>query len=664
MKPILFGKNDTTFTTNGLGRLDCLSCEVVEERNGMYELTLVIAETALHASEIEMSSIIVAKPSHGASLQPFRVYKITKPINGRFAVYAQHISYQLSYIPTMPFTVAASASACNSTLQALKSNAAETCPFTFWTNVTTVASYSQATPASIRSRLGGVEGSVLDQFGGEYEWDGYYVKLWSHRGLTVPAVTLRYGKNITDIEQEEAISNTITGYCPFWAASDGSAVVTLPEKVVESQYASQYPFKRTVPLDLSENWEEAPTRAQLRTAAQAQVNRDGIGVPTVSIKVSFIDLSETEEYKDLMTLQTVKLCDRINVQFEKLGISTTAKVFKTTYNVLKEKYISIEIGSVHTSLAHTISDTTGMIDTALNKALFATQSATAWLTSSNGYVHAVKNSDGTWKELIFADTDDPTTWHNLLRINENGIGFSHDGGSTYTQAWTLDGKMVVGGTAMPSLTVYDDQQNILFQIDKDGLMWSSDYSSMSKSGDILSFEEITTPSGTQRNETSISHGIVETTRISGTTGGQPYGNKANIRGGVLTLYEFENGSENSCGRLSCYRDTGITHVQLVNLDENGDDTSRVSLAETGAYMFSDENTNATVSVEANGKAQVYGSSDVRIYSNNNVEINSDQSLELVCGSLSINGNSTASGGFYDRDGNYITVTDGHITGGI
>ena len=575
MNPILFDKNATTFTTNGKGRLECISCIVLEEMNGAYELELVIAETALHASEIEMSSIIVAKPSHGASSQPFRVYKITKPINGRFAVYAQHISYQLSYIPTMPFTVAASASACNSTLQALKNNAAETCPFTFWTNVTTVASYSQATPASIRSRLGGVEGSVLDQFGGEYEWDGYTVKLWANRGLTIPAVTLRYGKNITDIEQEEAISNTITGVCPFWAASDGSSVVTLPEKVVESQYASQYPFRRTVPLDLSENWEEAPTQTQLRTAAQAQVSRDGIGVPTVSIKVSFIDLSETEEYKDLMTLQTVKLCDHINVQFEKLGISTTAKVVKTTYDVLKEKYTSIEVGSVHTSLAHTISDTTGMIDTALNKALFATQSATAWLTSSNGYVHAVKNSDGTWQELIFADTNDPTTWHNLLRINENGIGFSHDGGTTYTQSWTLDGKIVIGGTAAPSLTVYDSNNNILFQTDNAGMMWNAVKSSMTKQG-VLTASDVN---------------LSGTLTTGGTSQGHDFGTIISD-GEIVFIWEGDNAGTISANSGNLYMTHGSSHISLGNNTFevetpygyiNIHDT-QISISRSGAYF--------------------------------------------------------------------------------
>ena len=131
MKPILFDKDATTFTTNGKGRLDCIECKVVEERNGQYELSMTITEDVLHASEIEMSSIIVVKPSQNGSNQAFRVYKITKADNGRFDISAQHISYQLSYIPAMPFAVVASQSACAETLQGLKDNSAEDNPFTF-----------------------------------------------------------------------------------------------------------------------------------------------------------------------------------------------------------------------------------------------------------------------------------------------------------------------------------------------------------------------------------------------------------------------------------------------------------------------------------------------------------------------------------------------------
>ena len=498
MKPILFDENATSFNTNGLGRLDCISCQVVEERNGMFELELQIAETALHAKEIEMSSIIVAKPSQDKGEQAFRVYKITKPIGGIFSVYARHISYQLSFIPVMPFEVTASAQAANQTLQGLKTNAVESCPFNFVTDVTTVASYKQTVPASLRSRLGGVEGSVLDQFGGEYEWDNYTVNLWRNRGVTTPRVTLRYGKNITDLNQEKNIEDTITGIVPYWQDSEGENTLTLPEKVVESQTAGSYPFKRTVPYDFSQSFEEGtiPTEAQLRAKATAYINQAGIGVPKVSIKVSFINLADTVEYKSIAALQTVELCDEVGVYFEKLGIETTAKVVKTEYDVLAERYISIELGSLRGTLASTISGQQASMNALENntKRMFAQYSnevgelideATAWLTSGDGYVMATKDQEGNWKEILFMDTNDPETAHNVLRINQNGLGFSSTGvAGPYTQAWTLDGKMVIGGTNVPSLTVYDNSSppKILFQINAQGMQWDAANSSMSTSG--------------------------------------------------------------------------------------------------------------------------------------------------------------------------------------
>ena len=428
MKPILFAPSATTFNTNGLGRLNFISCTVTEERNGMYVLEGTIAEDDLHASALEMNSIILAKPNHSSANQAFRVHKIVKPMKGIYSISAEHISYQLSYIPTMPFAITAGSSACANTLAALKSNAAESCPFTFWTNVTTVASYKQTAPASIRSRLGGVEGSVLDQFGGEYEWDNYTVKLHRQRGVQTPNVTLRYGKNIIDLNQEKEINNTITGVCPYWMDSEGANLVILTEKTVDSSTASSYPFKRTVPLDMSGDWEEAPTESQLRTRAQAYVNASGIGIPKVSIKVSFVNLPDTEEYKDVAALQSVNLCDYVAVQFEKLGISTTAKVVKTVYNVLTERYDSIEVGALRSSLAGTISDQNseiqGYIDNTrtMFKNFDATiqddiAGATNWLTSADGYVMARKDANGHWKELLFMDTNDASTAHNVLRIN-------------------------------------------------------------------------------------------------------------------------------------------------------------------------------------------------------------------------------------------------------
>lgn len=594
MKPILFGKTETAFTSNGLGRLDCVSCLITEERNGIFELECEITEAALHASQIEMNSFIVAKVPDQSSLQRFRVYSIVKNINGLYKVSAQHISYQLSFITAMPFSVALAQNACATTLAGLKSNAVGDCPFSFHTDVTTASSYKQLLPASIKSRLGGVEGSVLDQFHGEFKWDNYDVYLLKNRGVTTPTVTLRYGKNIIDLQQEENIANTITGIVPYWTDSEGGDLVTLTEKVVEISTASSYPYKRTIPYDFSSNFDSKPTELQLRTAAQAYVNSNQVGVPKVSIKLSFVNLADTEEYKDIYPLQSVNLCDNITVQFEKLGINTTAEIVKVVYDVLAERYNSIEIGDLRSTLYSTISgnmediegitsvtkdmiknnnagiqgDITQAISDAENYAdgvgtatlgdaktyadgvgtstlgsaktyadgvgsstlgsaktyadgvgsstlgsaktyadgvgqaangytdnkisqlnyvtpndlSTAVNNATAWLTGADGYVVAVKDSNGTWKELLFADHQDPAQWVNVLRLNENGIGFSSDGGQTYTQAWTLDGRLVIGGTNVPSLTVYDSNQTAIFQISASGMQWLSTNSSMSLNG--------------------------------------------------------------------------------------------------------------------------------------------------------------------------------------
>ena len=577
MKPILFDKSSTAFNTNGLGTLDAITCIVTEERNGVFELEMSIAETSLHANEIEMTSIIVAKVPDKANKQAFRVYKITKPVNGVFTVFAQHISYQLSFIPTMPFAVTASASACNQTLQGLIANAVESCPFTFATDVTTVASYKQEVPASIRSRLGGVEGSVLDQFGGEYSWDNYSVSLLAHRGVTTPTVTLRYGKNITDLNQEENIESTITGIVPYWVSSDGETTVTLPEKSIDSQYASSYPFKRTVPYDFSMTWEEQPTEAQLRAKAQAYMNAAGVGVPKVSIKLSFIDLAKTEEYKAVAAMQQVKLCDIIGVYFEKLGISTTAKIVKVVYDVLAERYDSVEIGTLRSNLAGTINANSEGVQALANntRRMFSSYStqvselvdeATAWLTSGDGYVVATKDSNGNWKEILFMDTDDIDTATNVLRINQNGIGFSSTGvAGPYTQAWTLDGKMVIGGTNAPSITVYDNATppNILFQINASGMQWNAANSSMTAAG-------VLTAVGAQLNNCTFESTTSSNKRVYIASGRIVFGQNSN----AYIEYSPETYNHRTFDSLKVYSNNYLT------LENSGDSSIRL-----GPYWY-------------------------------------------------------------------------------
>lgn len=484
MNPILFDKNSTDFTTNGIGRLsDAVSCVVTEEINGQYEMEMRYPITGAHYSDIGINSIIMTRHEDSDDLQPFEVYRVTKPINGIVTINAHHISYRLSMVVCMPFSVSAGENACNDTLQGLKSHAvgSDVNIFTFWTDVHTLGTYDQTSPASIRQRLGGVEGSVLDQFGGEYEWDKFDVKLHQTRGNQNTGYTLKYGKNITDIEQEEELSNVITGVVPYWINTDRTETVTLTEKVVYSQYADRYPYHLTVPLDLSDKWENKPTEATLRTAAQAYVNKLSLGLPKVSISVSFVALWQTEEYKDIAPLERVSLGDAVMVYFESLGIEAQARVMGVEYDVLAERYREIQIGSLRSTLARTLSDqeakTVQSIEAARDYAYEASNNATKWLTANGGYVVAIKNQDGSWQKLAVSDRPNPfDPAAQVLLLTQNGLGFSKTGANGYFyQGFTCDGQLLIGtpagGAGMgyaPAIKIHSGGTQI-GKWDKDGI---------------------------------------------------------------------------------------------------------------------------------------------------------------------------------------------------
>lgn len=436
MIPILYSPTETNFTSNGLGGLaDCISCEVSEERNGAYTMQIVYPIDGLHFGDIAHSSIIKVIPSDGATEQLFRVYKISKPLNGKVTIEAEHISYQLSFIPVSPFT----ASNCAGALSGLVSHSMETNPFTVWTDKETSATYKQTLPASFRSQLGGVQGSILDVYGGEYEFDNYTVKLHASRGAD-NGVTLRYGKNITDIKQEENIENTITGICPYWTDSDGN---TVTGDIQYAEGADNFPYKRTVVMDFSGDYENQPTKAELEAHARSYISSNRVGVPRISIDVSFIALWQTEEYKNIANLERVKLCDTVTVEFEKLGISAKAKVVETVYDVLKERYTSIEIGESRTDLASTLSEMQSAVNQTPTEGFMrqAINHANSLLSGGlGGHVVINRNANGEPNEILIMDTDDKDTAVNVIRMNVNGIGFSTTGyDGDYTTAWTIDG---------------------------------------------------------------------------------------------------------------------------------------------------------------------------------------------------------------------------------
>jgi len=342
----LFPSSSTNFETNGVGSLrDAISCSVSEGRNSEYELELQYPITGSYYSEIFLRSIVFAKPNPYTEPQPFRIYNISKPINGIVTINAQHISYDLSGFPVSPFN----ATAVSNALTNMETASTIECPFTFETNMVKDGVLSIIKPVSIRSILGK---EILDTYGGEYEFDKFSVKLHEQRGQN-RGYSIRYGKNLIDIKQEENCAAVYTGVYPFWY-SEKDGLVQLSEKTLNAP--GTYDFVKIYPLDLSQLWTEPPTEDQIRTEANNFMTNTGIGIPKVSIDISFIQLSQSEEYKNISSLETVMLCDDVTVEFDKLGVSATAKCVKTVYNVLTNRYTSIVLGEVKSNIVSTIVD--------------------------------------------------------------------------------------------------------------------------------------------------------------------------------------------------------------------------------------------------------------------------------------------------------------------
>lgn len=425
--PILYSATETDFSNNGLGILgDCISCEVTEEANGIFELVMQYPMCGIHYEDIADRSIIKAKADQFRDPQLFRVYSISKPISGIVTVSAEHISYDLSGIPVSPFT----AGSVSLALAGLKNNAVIDCPFNFWTDKDTSGTFSVSVPSSIRSRLGGVAGSILDVYGGEYEFDNYTVKLHNNRGMN-RGVSIRYGKNLTDIKQEQNCASIATGIYPYWAGDvDGNTVlVELPEKIVNAP--GTYDFVKIKTVDFTERFEAQPTVEQLRSAAESYVESNNIGIPTVSLTVSFAQLEQTDEYKHLKLLEQVLLFDTVNVEFPALGVSATAKAIKIVYDSLADRVKSITLGSTKANIADTIA--TQQQEIAKKPSISLVQSVAMSLTAAilgakGGAVRILDtDGDGMPDTLYVADSPDPALAVKVWRWNYEGWAGSKTG---------------------------------------------------------------------------------------------------------------------------------------------------------------------------------------------------------------------------------------------
>ena len=476
MIPVLYLPNAADFSSFGLGVLtDTISCEVTEERNGIFECLLKYPVSGQHYGLITKECIIKAKPNDTAADQAFRIYRITKPLNGIVTIYGQHISYDLANVPVLPFSTDS-----RSPQLILSQLLAGDTRFTGWTDYSDAKAFSVTQPKSVRACLGGTEGSMLSKWHGEFEWDNYTVKFHSHRGQKT-GVVIEYGKNLTALEQDEDNSGVYTALLPYAVYtpedSDTETVVTLPE-VTLPIVTSEIVRAKTLIMDFTDQFgsDTVITEEALRTKASSYIKANPLGATIPTVKVSFEPLWKQPEYSAL--LERVNLCDTVTIRHSLLGVSVSAMVIETVYDTLAERYKSISLGQSKSSMITTISEVQSSVDkvestvgrfpkllqTAIGK-------ATGLITGQSGGYVVIHTSEenGQPYELLILDAPSIDEAVNVWRWNVGGLGFSHNGyNGPYETAITADSQIVADFITSGSLVA-----NII----KAGVIQSQDGSS-------------------------------------------------------------------------------------------------------------------------------------------------------------------------------------------
>lgn len=449
MKPILYDQdafeaNTTTpFTSQGIGVLsDALRCTVTEELNSTYDLEMTYPVDGVYFKDLTLRRIIKAKPNQTDDPQPFRIYKITKPMSGTVTVYAHHFSYDLSGMVVPPFTV----STPGGVIASITATALPTIqPFSFTNTVTGEADIRFDRPQSARSILQG----FINTYGGELAFDVSNVIISPQRGSDKGAV-IAYGKNLMDLRQEENCADVYTGVYPYYKTDE--VYVALPEKVVYAQ--GTFDFEKIVPLDLTDRFTESqPTEAQLRSMANQYIVDNNIGVPQVSLDVSYVSIEDSEEAIPLHMFEGISLGDDVTVHFEKMNISAKSRCVKYVYDSVVERVQSITIGEKPVTFIDTASKQYAAVQKGEYDALITNVlvQATQLITNGLGGYVIIHKSDTSLTHpdeiLILGDSPDIEQATQVWRWNKDGLAYSDHGYApqspyTYKTAMTSDGKIV------------------------------------------------------------------------------------------------------------------------------------------------------------------------------------------------------------------------------
>lgn len=426
MIPILYEKDEAAFISNGIGRLrDCISCTVTEERNGIYECDFEYPTDGANYDLIQVGRIIGVTHDESEDVQPFDIVSYTKPINGIVTFHCVHISYRQSYLTATGSEINSLADAFEMLADSTPDN-----PFTYWTDKESTGYMGSADgiPKTVRQMLGGIEGSILDTYHGEYEWDKWTVKLWDNRG-EYRDFSIRYGVNMLEYNEEYDSSDCYTACIPYW--TDGE------NKVIGDKQTSggSAPSGRElcVPLDVTDKFEGEPTKAEVEAMAQTVMTDTAVSIPSQSIKVSFVRIQDMGEYAQYENLLECKLCDTIKVYFPDYNAFGNFKIVKTVWNVLSDRYESMELGTLSLSLA---------------EALGVTPSGGGGVSSGGG----ITESDPVFRAspANSIQSTDITNWNNKQNALVSG-----------TNIKTINGNSILGSG---DLTTPDDDTTYTFSI--------------------------------------------------------------------------------------------------------------------------------------------------------------------------------------------------------
>lgn len=522
MIPILYQTvTEGTVPTNyGIGALtDCISCKVTEKRNGAYELTLNYAAEGIHASEIQPNCFIKVKPNYTDNPQLFRIYKVGKAMNGKFEVNAQHISYDLSGKIISSGTAGSCAAACT----LLEAQAGS---FTISTDKTVSGSFSVSEPSSVRSWFGGKQGSLLDIYGGEWYYDNYSVSLKNARGLD-RGVTIRYGKNLTQLSQILDMSNLVTGIVPYYLDANGNK--TVGTKVSTGLILD---VTRDVAIDFSQDVDPESSTAittQLANLAAKYIANNQLTALSNSITLDFVQLQGLTERVDL--------CDTVHIYFEALGITATAKCVAVEWDVLQERYTKCIFGDARTDITDKIAANTRQLEDTASRA-YVNESSQLITGNLGGYV-ILNDSDGDGKpdEILIMNTDDPSTATQVWRFNKGGLGYGTSYAGPFDDiALTADGKINASRIVTGTLTANVIKAGVLSDTQGNSTIDMTNGAANLK--DLKAKQSFSLVDDTNRKRAEITYSAIENGSfyVYDANGDKVVYLQENAHGGLLELY--------------------------------------------------------------------------------------------------------------------------------